>query len=110
MDPLISSLLGALVALVVAGPLGFLAARFLDRARQSSAKTKAAELTAQAKREADNILKDSELRAKDELFKKREQFNREAEQSRTELREQERRLEKREDVALQGLHFRSLIR
>jgi ribonuclease Y len=98
MDPLLYSLLGAFVAVVIFGPLGFLAARFLDRAHQSSAKTKAAEITAQAKREAENIVKDSELRAKDELFKKREQFNRETEQARTELREQERRLEKREDV------------
>jgi ribonuclease Y len=93
-----SYLLGALVACLVTTPLGYLLARMLDRARQSNLKTQTAEITAQARREADNILKDSELKAKDELFRKREEFNREIEQARSEVREQERRLEKREDV------------
>jgi ribonuclease Y len=91
-------LLGALVAAVVLGPAGFFLARLQDRARGSYARTKAADITEQAKREADNLLKDSELKAKDELFKKREEFNREMEKARAEVRDQERRLEKREDV------------
>ncbi len=94
-------LLGALVAVIaviVALPAGYWIARIQDRFRQSSAHSEIVELRAQAKREAENIIKDSELKAKDELFKKREQSNREMEQARTELREQERRLEKREDV------------
>jgi ribonuclease Y len=98
MEQLLAGLLGALIALLVAVPAGYGLARLLDRNRQSHALTKATEITDQAKREAENILKDSELKAKDELFKKREEFNREMEQARTELREQERRLEKREDV------------
>jgi ribonuclease Y len=91
-------LLGVLATAAVALAIGYVIARFLDRFRQISAQTRVSELTSQAKREAENILKDSELRAKDELFKKREEFNRELEQARTEVREQERRLEKREDV------------
>ena len=97
MDPLLSGFLGALIALPVAGLAGYVVARLLDRARQSSAQNKAGEIIAQAKREADNIQKDSELKAKDEFYKKREEFNRELEKSRNELRDQERRLEKRED-------------
>jgi ribonuclease Y len=91
-------LLGALVAVVVAVPAGYLVARWQDRVRLSSARSQITEITAQAKREAENILKDSELRAKDEFFKKREEFNREIEKARVETREQERRLEKREDM------------
>src|SRR5437016_4213234 len=88
--------LGALVAVALVVGYGF--ARLRDRLRLVSAQTKVAEITAQARREAENLLKDSELKTKDELFRKREELTREMEQSRAELREQERRLEKREDV------------
>jgi ribonucrease Y len=98
METVLPYLLGALAALVVAVPAGYLIARVLDRSRHSSAQVDAARITDQAKIQAENILKEHELRAKDELFKKREQFNREIEQARAEVREQERRLEKREDV------------
>src|SRR5262249_236938 len=96
MDTLQYYLLGALVAVALAAGYGF--ARLRDRLRLITAQTKVAEITAQAQREAESIRKDSELKAKDELFQKREEFNREMEQARAELREQERRLEKREDV------------
>jgi ribonuclease Y len=90
--------LGALIAALVAVPAGYGVARLLDRSRGHNMQARIAELTAQAKREAENIVKDSELRAKDELFKKREEFNLEIEKARADLREQERRLEKREDM------------
>ncbi|HLJ97794.1 MAG TPA: ribonuclease Y [Gemmataceae bacterium] len=95
MDPLYI-VLGALVVVALVAGYGF--ARLRDRLRLISAQTKVADITAKALREAENILKDSELKAKDELFRKREEFNREMEQARSEHREQERRLEKREDV------------
>jgi ribonuclease Y len=98
MDILLPYLLGALATVLVAVPAGYGIARFLDRSRQTSARSNVADITSQAKREAENILKDSELRAKDELFKKRDEFNREMELARNETRDQERRLEKREDV------------
>jgi ribonuclease Y len=91
-------LLGALVLAALAAGAGYGFARLRDRLRLITAQTKGAELIAQAQREAESIRKDSELKAKDELFKRREEFNRETEQARAELREQERRLEKREDV------------
>jgi ribonuclease Y len=88
-------LLGALVA-GVAGGYGL--ARVQDRFRLNNVQAQIAEITAQSERKAENILKESELKAKDELFKQREEFNKEMERARTEVREQERRLEKREDV------------
>ena len=98
MESVLPYLLGALLALLLALPTGYLIARLQDRARLHSAQAQVAEITAQARREAENILKDSELKAKDEFFRKRDDFNREIEKARADGREQERRLEKREDV------------
>jgi ribonuclease Y len=86
------TLLAALVALLV----GYGVARLQDRFRVSSAQARVDELTAQARKEAENLVKEAELKAKDELFKKREDFNREAETTRTKFRDEERELEKRE--------------
>ncbi|HKI33727.1 MAG TPA: ribonuclease Y [Gemmataceae bacterium] len=77
--------------------LGLGGARLLDRFRLNSVQARVAEITKRAEEDADTIRKRAEVDAKDELFKKREDFNREMDQSRTELREQERRLDKRED-------------
>ena len=51
-----------------------------------------------AKKEADNILKAAKLDASAEIIKKREECNEEFNQIRNELREQEKRLSRREDV------------
>ena len=56
------------------------------------------ELLDQARQDADRILKDAELRSKDEAFRRKEEVTREVELARNELREHERRLEKREDA------------
>ncbi|HZU35166.1 MAG TPA: ribonuclease Y [Gemmataceae bacterium] len=85
--------LAALAGLIA----GYALTRYLDKRTGSSASARALMIEQQANEKANNILKSSELQAKDELFKKREEFNRELESTRAELREQERRLEKRED-------------
>src|SRR2546428_185480 len=87
------------VGLILAALLaGYGIARLLDHFRLTSAQGRVADITAQAKKEAENLLKESELQAKDELFRKREEFNREMEAARADVRDQERRLEKREDL------------
>ncbi len=63
-----------------------------------SAEARAKDLILQAEKNAENILKESELKAKDEFFKRREEFNREADKTRNEQKDQERRLEKKEDL------------
>ncbi len=107
---LVVTSLAALVALLA----GYGAARLFDRFRLDNARARVAEITEQAKKEADTIRKEAELHAKDEAFKRREELDREAaqkrgelveqqkkvEESRAELREEERRLGKREDVLL----------
>jgi ribonuclease Y len=51
-----------------------------------------------AKRDADNIIKTAQIEAAEVTLKKKEQFNNEVNQVRTELRETEKRLSKREDL------------
>src|SRR4028118_1077454 len=92
----------AILALLLGLGLGAGACALLLRKQDAHnlahAETRAREVLAQAERNAENILKEAELKAKDELFRKREEFNRETETTRTEQRDQERRLEKREDL------------
>jgi ribonuclease Y len=102
------------LAALVAFSVGYGATRVRDYLSVDNAKTRVTELIDHARKEADNLLKESELKAKDELYKKREEADREIEQKRGELleeqrrleqargevREEERRLGKREDVLL----------
>ena len=95
---LLWTFLGAVVGLALGAAGCFFWLRKLESQNLHSAEVRAKELIGQAERNAENILKESELKAKDEFFKKREEFNREAEQVRNEQRDQERRLEKKEDL------------
>lgn len=69
-----------------------------DRLDLSSAEARARDILSQAEKNAENLVKEAELKSKDEYFQKREDFNREAAKVKDEQREQERRLEKREDA------------
>src|SRR5687767_4113752 len=96
-------IVAALVGIAIGGGSTWYLVRRQDRLNLHSADTRVRELVTQAEKNAENILKESELKAKDEYFKKREDFNREVEQFRQEQRDQERRLEKRGD-ALEQQH------
>src|SRR5271166_2997199 len=97
------------LALIVGCAIGYAIARALmtsrlrvDEARvhelEAKAQMRANEVLDSARKDAERIAKDAELRTKDDLFHRREEFNREMETARVELREHERRLEKREDA------------
>jgi ribonuclease Y len=91
------------ILLTLAGlVVGVIGCYFYIRQQQSqnlqSAEARAKDLVSQAEKNAENIIKESELKAKDEFFKKREEFNREADKTRNEQKDQERRLEKKEDL------------
>src|SRR5947209_18295965 len=94
MDPLTVGVITGLVALAA----GFAAARVQDRLRMTSTQTRVNELLAKAQADAESFRKEAELKAKDELFNKREELNREFDQKLNEVRDQERRLDKKEDV------------
>jgi ribonuclease Y len=108
-EPILVAVL-VLVAVVVGLGGGFVMFRLLGRGRPygasavdleavRSAEAKAHDLAAAAQRDADRLLKEAELKARDEAFHRREEMTRELEAARAELREQERRAEKREDAA-----------
>ncbi len=89
--------LAALLGLAIGAGAAFKVIRRNDRLNLNSAEHRATDIVTQAHKQAENLVKEAELQAKDELYKKREAFNREIEIARTEVREQERRLDKRED-------------
>jgi ribonuclease Y len=97
LDCVVWCCLAALLGLGAGAATAYAVIRRQDRLNLNSAQQRAREKLAQADKEAENVLKGAELKAKDEIFKKREEFARESDKARGELREQERRLEKRED-------------
>jgi ribonucrease Y len=103
----------AIVSIALTFVLGILAGLVVGRAQMKSrvkevesqardqetqAEARARDILDQARKDADRIAKDAELQAKDDIFQKRDLFNRETEQLRADLREQERKLEKKESA------------
>jgi len=72
--------------------------KLLERARRSGVEKEIAAMKAAAQAEAQKIVAQAEARAKNELIRLREQFDKESEAARRELREEEKRLSKREDM------------
>jgi len=94
-----TTVFGALLfGVLLGGCLVAIVSQMIARAR---AKTFEQDLQRQiegAKREAENIIKSAQIDAAAETIKKKEEFTAEANQTRTELRETEIRLTKREDA------------
>lgn len=97
----LSALLGLLAGLAAGGGTCYFVLRKQSRLNHAAAETRAAEIIGQAEKTSENIIKEAELKAKDELFRRREEATRDLEIARNELREQERRLDKREDLTEQ---------
>ncbi len=89
---------GLAIGLIAGAAVCFVWLRRVEKQNHLNAEARSKEIITQAERNAENILKESELKAKDEFFKRREELNREMEQSRNQQRDQERRLEKKEDL------------
>ena len=107
-----AAILALTVTALVAAGIGFGIARALMRSRlrfdekrvqelEAQAQGRANDIVEAARKDAERIAKDTELQTKDDLFRRREEFNRDIETSRTEIREHERRIEKREDASEQ---------
>jgi ribonuclease Y len=86
--------LSVLVALAVGIGAGYM----FERMRQGAAYRTHGEILKQAEVEAGNLRRAQELAAKEELFKHRESMERELQKSRDDLRELERKLDRREIV------------
>jgi ribonuclease Y len=104
----------AVVALLVGLGVGFVVLRSAGRGRTAdggpvgsdpaqlrASEDRARELLDQARQDADRILKDADLRAKDDSLRRRDELARELDAARSEVREIERRAEKREALAVE---------
>ena len=87
-------IIAACVGIVIGGLVGF----FADRMRQGAAYQRRDELIDQAKREAENVRKTEELASKEILLKRRQELEEESTKARDQLRDVERKLDKRETV------------
>lgn len=66
-------------------------------ARRATARQASGEIVEQANRDAAGIVKDAELKAKEEIIKQREAFEKSTAETRNELKEMEKRVSRRED-------------
>jgi ribonucrease Y len=93
----ILSCLTAFVGVVLGLVMGYIVLRHFDRARLHGFRSEAEAILQRAREDAEKTRKEAELASRDDLHNLREEFKRETEQIREGLREQERRLDKRED-------------
>jgi len=82
----------------VPSPLSSLPAT-IDPEQIRQAESRIRETMDTAKRDAERVVKDAEFRAKEDAYKRREELNKELEAVRNEMREQERRIQKRDDAS-----------
>ncbi|MCF6158613.1 MAG: ribonuclease Y [wastewater metagenome] len=85
------------ILLPVAILLGYFVCVIISRRKQSASEKRIQNLVEEAQREAEKIKKESELAIKAELYQHREAFEKETQETKIELRQQEKRLSKRED-------------
>ncbi|MHC4547440.1 MAG: ribonuclease Y [Planctomycetota bacterium] len=82
--------------------VGFLVGRHLYyrflAAQEADARARREEIARQARDEADRIVKEATVQARDEVVTRREEFEREAEKARAEIRDLEMRITKREET------------
>ena len=77
--------------------IGYFICILVYRKRHSASEKKLKQLIEESTREAEKVRKEAELAAKAELYHRREAFEKETQETRMELKQQERRLSKRED-------------
>ncbi len=88
-------LLLALLPVCIA--IGYFSCIFVYKKKQLASEKKMQDLIDESKRVADKIKKEADLAVKTELFQRREAFEKETQETKMELRQQEKRLSKRED-------------
>ena len=86
-----------LAALILIGLTGAIF-KFIEHARKASVEKELAASRAAAKAEGEKILAQAEVHAKNQLIEMRKQFDSETDQARQQLRTEEKRISKREDL------------
>ena len=89
------------VSAVVGATLAFSAVKLLDRLRRRDAESEAQMILERAQIDAANLVKEAELRVKEESIQQKADMDRELNKLRDQLRERERSLDKRQEAAEQ---------
>ena len=89
---------GIFAAAIVTFAITAFTMKRLERARRSTAAAEAEAIKVAAQSEAQKIIAQAEAQAKTEFLRHREKFDSETENARQELRAEEKRISKREDV------------
>jgi ribonuclease Y len=97
--------LGVFGGLIVGMVGGLAGALLIARFRAQTARGLAEQIVANANREAETIRRQADLEAKEEALSRREALEIEVDKVRRDLREQERRVEKREDLIEQKVEL-----
>ncbi|MGD9190049.1 MAG: Rnase Y domain-containing protein, partial [Desulfobacteraceae bacterium] len=87
----------ALVGLAVGFGLAFWLKGYLDSQKAKAAQSHAERILQDARHNADALLKEANLEAKDRLIKMKNEFDLETKETRSELKRQERRLIQKEE-------------
>ena len=87
----------AIAGLVVGGLVGVFLNRKSFAAKQKNAEQDAAQIVANARKEAETLRKEAEVQAKDAAFRAKEELEAEARETRRELQAQEKRLIQKEE-------------
>ncbi len=86
-----------LIGLAIGFGLTFFLKSILDRQKQRTADIKSEQIITEARHQADALIKEASLEAKDRLIKMKSEFDAETKETRSELKRQERRIIKKEE-------------
>ncbi len=90
-----------LIAVAVSAVSTFAAIKFIDRLRQMDAERAAKDILSRAERDAANLMKEADLKAKESLLTQKADLEAQVNRSRDEVRERERALDKRNETLQQ---------
>lgn len=94
--------MGYAIGAVIGAALGFLVGRYLYQrfrtAEEAGARSQAEQILAQGRAEAERVVKEATVQARDEILTRREEFERETERTRGEIREIEKRIIRNEEA------------
>jgi len=94
---MLSIIITALIAVVAGAVIGFFLRKIISESRIASAKTFAAQIVENAKKEAQALRKEAELESRDKTLKAQADFDAKTRDERAELANLEKRLRQRED-------------
>jgi ribonuclease Y len=94
----IDTIFMGITCLISGAALAILVLQIISRIKAKNLKEELQGRIDNARREAENIVKSAQLEVAEDVIKEKEKFSTEANQMRSQLRDQERRLSKREDV------------